>query len=613
MPVPAKCITDDDCVKGEAVCLRGECHCTNPLARGDGRLICDSYLFYRCPPYHEKRCSSNPPLYTNAHCIWSYKVSIEVVFCKCNEGHFGMAGVLGCLKAAEDPDGKRPCLGDQYCPPLAFCNSKTKRCQCRHGLVGNGVTCRPAPGRTGCKSNSDCKVWAECTDGTCHCRAELQGDGNTCNKAPRKKCKATQDCHPHATCMNGHCVCSDMAGNGEYCRKQWLPCVKNWCGLNDHCAMDPIHPQHHWCLCRIGTDEHGNCVECFTDGHCGSINGRCIRNKCHCQDELILSHSRCIQNKHRPVCKKDNHCHSKAKCEDGRCMCQGRTVGNGEYCRDAKDCPKNWLGMCKKFGDFGECVGEPLNPLGNGHCKCYKGYYDLFPRGCVECQKSEECASNAYCDWFACKCKDELIKKGKQCLPAPVQKCKQASECHPKAKCFFGNCICQGSTTGNGKFCRDAVPCSNATLLLCGGKASCLADPLLPQIPICRCHKGFRLSKNKTCEDIDECKTLKARCGNRCRNTVGSYYCDKCPRGFTEGRDGVCIASDECDCEENEECYEGDCYCAEGYDRDEFGKCVSMDNGLLLSGAQSIQVPFFHEFLILFILSANLAMLVEFL
>ena len=37
-------------------------------------------------------------------------------------------------------------------------------------------------------------------------------------------------------------------------------------------------------------------TECFTDGHCGSINGRCIRNKCHCQDELILSHSRCIQN-----------------------------------------------------------------------------------------------------------------------------------------------------------------------------------------------------------------------------------------------------------------------------------------------------------------------------
>lgn len=66
-------------------------------------------VFYRCPPYHEKRCSSNPPLYTNAHCIWSYKVSIEVVFCKCNEGHFGMAGVLGCLKAAGKVRAYSPC------------------------------------------------------------------------------------------------------------------------------------------------------------------------------------------------------------------------------------------------------------------------------------------------------------------------------------------------------------------------------------------------------------------------------------------------------------------------------------------------------------------------
>ena len=46
----------------------------------------------------------------------------------------------------------------------------------------------------------------------------------------------------------------------SHLQPEWLPCVKNWCGLNDPCAMDPIHPQHHWCLCRIGTDEHGNCV-----------------------------------------------------------------------------------------------------------------------------------------------------------------------------------------------------------------------------------------------------------------------------------------------------------------------------------------------------------------
>ena len=50
---------------------------------------------------------------------------------------------------------------------------------------------------------------------------------------------------------------------------------------------------------------------------------------------------------------------------------------------DAKDCPKNWRGTCKKFGNFGECLGDPLIRLGNGECKCYKGYYDHFPKGCI--------------------------------------------------------------------------------------------------------------------------------------------------------------------------------------------------------------------------------------
>ena len=43
----------------------------------------------------------------------------------------------------DDPDGKRPCLANHYCPNLSFCNLKTKRCQCKKGLVGNGVICRP--------------------------------------------------------------------------------------------------------------------------------------------------------------------------------------------------------------------------------------------------------------------------------------------------------------------------------------------------------------------------------------------------------------------------------------------------------------------------------------
>ena len=46
----------------------------------------------------------------------------------------------------------------------------------------------------------------------------------------------------------------------------------------------------------------------------------------------------------------------------------------------------------------------------------------------------------------------------------------------------------------------EVVPCSNDTLVKCGEhSASCIADPLLPHIPICKCLKGFTLSKKNKC------------------------------------------------------------------------------------------------------------------
>ena len=32
-------------------------------------------------------------------------------------------------------------------------------------------------------------------------------------------------------------------------------------------------------------------------------------------------------------CKKDMDCDSRAKCNDGKCICQGNTTGNGKFCR----------------------------------------------------------------------------------------------------------------------------------------------------------------------------------------------------------------------------------------------------------------------------------------
>ena len=46
------------------------------------------------------------------------------------------------------------------------------------------------------------------------------------------------------------------------------------------------------------------------------------------------------------VCKSDKDCDSRAKCEKGKCICQGNTTGNGKYCRGNYR-HHAWLGVIK--------------------------------------------------------------------------------------------------------------------------------------------------------------------------------------------------------------------------------------------------------------------------
>ena len=53
-------------------------------------------------------------------------------------GQFQYLRMVNILSIA-DKDDRWPCLGDRYCHRLAFCNMKIKRCECKAGLIGNGV------------------------------------------------------------------------------------------------------------------------------------------------------------------------------------------------------------------------------------------------------------------------------------------------------------------------------------------------------------------------------------------------------------------------------------------------------------------------------------------
>ena len=101
---------------------------------------------------------------------------------------------------------------------------------------------------------------------------------------------------------------------------------------------------------------------------------------------------------------------------------------------------------------------------------------------------------------------------------------------------------------------------------------------------------GFEASsKNKTCEDINECDK-EFMCGDSeygtCLNTEGAFIC-ACRDGFKNrnGLDSVCIDKDECnefDCGFNNICTNTigsyQCECGDGYEHEnEWEACQDID------------------------------------
>ena len=108
---------------------------------------------------------------------------------------------------------------------------------------------------------------------------------------------------------------------------------------------------------------------------------------------------------------------------------------------------------------------------------------------------------------------------------------------------------------------------------------------------VCDCEKGFSLTKNSTCADIDECQKNPCQPEETCTNTVGSYECEYegsgvyCTKGFMV-LDDECIDVDECQIK-NGGCDQGcvntngsfKCTCKNGYllDRKNLKKCKDID------------------------------------
>ncbi|CAH3192723.1 unnamed protein product, partial [Porites evermanni] len=529
---PAKCNSDKDCLQGQAKCIRRECHCVNNLAFGDGKTKCEAW---KTCPYEKDPCtSSGQEVMKNSHCV--RKPGKLTLSCRCDKGYFGRPVLPSCLKDdGADAHGRYPCLTDNNCPHYSKCIKN--RCTCRYELIGNGETCK-APPPMSCTKDDDCHAdKGKCVSGMCYCDGFYVGNGVQCRDA--KRCPKDVKCGAHSTCM-----------------------------------VDPLFPKTPTCKCDAGyrKNTNGKCVECVNNTHCNHVQETCYKGICKCKDELIKDEKTC---KPAPLhgCRKDMDCDSRAKCNDGKCICQGNTTGNGKFCRETLACPQGF-----QCGIRGTCIVDPLIPKSDPKCRCETGYSYMKDGKCVECLSDKNCPKYSTCDRARglCKCKDELIKQGKTCKPAPFHLCDEEHKCHEQAECFYGKCYCKGNLTGNGRFCRDSLQCPDD--YQCGNNSICVVDPLFPKTPDCKCLKGFKMSFDGKCEEISECFKKGLLCPNKttCTKTGNESYDCVCNKGFhmVHGLNYTC--EENCNCTSHADCHHGKCQCTKGYEMNEEGHCVQL-------------------------------------
>ena len=243
----------------------------------------------------------------------------------------------------------------------------------------------------------------------------------------------------------------------------------------------------------------------------------------------------------------------------------------------------------------GPCRGNVhcTNTVGSFTCACWYGYetveisdWESLKRvpSCLdinECTNKGSCPKNSECQntsgGFICQCHAGF--EGSLCTD--INECALIGSCHADAVCTNteGNytCACDKGFYGDGITCK-AGQCDDKR---CPSDQQCVS----PTSNQCSCKNGFTPDKNADfCLDIDEC-SLDHEChlNSTCANSKGSYNC-LCKAGFFGNgyscQEGHCT-DDLCDL--NEDCVSPttlDCRCKDGFERDETGICVDIDECL---------------------------------
>ena len=319
-------------------------------------------------------------------------------------------------------------------------------------------------------------------------------------------------------------------------------------------------------------------------------------------------------------CEKFNFCAGSLHCTNtvGSYVCGCRpgfeTLGEENSCSDIDECSSR-----NSCPNKASCQ----NTEGNFTCSCLEGYEGQLCTDVDECASDQNCDINADCinteGSFECACKEGYYGNGAYCARG---KCNDAS-CPTNQACISEttiDCKCvEGFEFDQSNDCVDIDECSTSNNCDINSKCENLPFTYTCACNIgfigngtsCSCPKGFFLTPNRVCADLNECSTShECHIKAECMNSIGTYDCE-CKSGFIgDGRDcscrkgyemdnaGNCIDIDECSsedtCHPNAECqniigsYE--CKCKYGfvgndetcqdvcYRRDESNECIEIDD-----------------------------------
>ncbi|XP_063240571.1 low-density lipoprotein receptor-related protein 2 [Bacillus rossius redtenbacheri] len=430
------------------------------------------------------------------------------------------------------------------------CKDNSDELNCKYPDCAAGeFTCanhRCIPMSQVCNGINDCK-----DNGTTDESLERCPRNTTCPPKSHK-CRTTNICvEPYWLC-DGDNDCGDNSDEDpEQCAERTCPqnsfrcpnhrCVPaTWyCDGDDDCGDGADEPPEYCrlegrtCFGDLFTCDNGNCIPriyiCDGDNDCIDNSDEDNRHQCNdrkCDEETeftctankMWNRAQCIPRKW--VCDGDPDCVDGAdeNSEEHNCPSPTPCAEDQFTCGNGRCINTGWV--CDHDNDCGDGSDESKD-CNTKYKECIQDEFKCSNFKCIRktyrCDGEDDCGDNS--DEVGCSPKNATCPAG-------------------QFKCTVGNCIDNAAVCNKVSDCPDGSDepfhcnvneCAKVEVHQCGQKC---VDTVTSYY--CECNAGYKLlDDGKACEDIDECVEQKGACSQQCSNTPGSFYC-KCNDQFYE-------------------------------------------------------------------------------